>query len=316
MLDRSFHAFLLLLSLCAAILLPVFIPERSSENFIEAEKMGSAGVEQPRKIKAVSYQPPGNLEYTQRTFTRVQLAEGRMLLVDAEHPLPADIPYPNTMSIAIYGRGRVPVRDLKLKSGRGTIDALALLFDALSTQRVSGLTVWDGTHSAAEQRHRLESTARVLMKTLPPEEAVRQTIQEMDWPGSGEMQQEYTVEIRPADAGNHAAWQALLQTSWRYGFVRTMPDGEGREAFRFRWVGKAHATAMTYLDLPLKEYLLWLHEKGQIMIEEQGRIRYLILCQPMNGTHTAFQLPAGTEYEASLDNMGYALVACTFPSAE
>lgn len=311
--DRSFHVFLLLLSLSCAVMLPVLVPRKPTERFSNISGVSEAGIQQPRKISAVSYQLPTQLDYAQHTYTRTQLLGGRMLLVDQEHPLPKEVPPPNTMSIAVYGRGRVPVRDLQLKSGRETIEALAQMFEALNAQRSNGLSVWDATHSAAEQRQRIEKHARLLMQTVSPEAAVNRTLQEMDWPNSGELQQEYTVEIRPVDPQNIGVWQTLMQTAWRYGFVRTDPEGEGRLAYRFRWVGKAHATAMTYLDLSLKEYLLWLHEKGSIAIEDQGKLRYLILCQPMNGTHTAFQLPIGAEYEASLDNMGYAVVACTLP---
>ena len=82
-------------------------------------------------------------------------------------------------------------------------------------------------------------------------------------------------------------------------------------AFRFRYVGKAHATAMTYLDLRLEEYLEWLHQKGVLAVQEDGGLKYLILCKPLTGTHIAFDVPAGASVEASFDNDGYAVVACT-----
>lgn len=310
--DRAFHAFLLLVSVTFAILLPILVQERKEETFhiIESSQTNST---QPRIVSTVSYQTPPQLEYVQRTFTRRQLAEGRMMLIDREHPLPDDVPYPNTMSIAIYGKGRVPVQSLQLKSGRETIDALVRLFAALQSRKVNGLSVWDATQSVAEQQERLAAYTRNLMKLTSPDTAVSHTLTELDWPGSGEMQQEYTVEIRPVNMENHASWQTLLQTAWRYGFVRTDPNGMGRLAYRFRWVGEAHATAMTYLNLSLKDYLLWLHEKGCIVIEEHGKPQYVILCQPVKGTHTAFSLPADASFEASLDNMGYAVVACTLP---
>ena len=77
-------------------------------------------------------------------------------------------------------------------------------------------------------------------------------------------------------------------------------------------MGKAHATAMTYLDLTLEEYLEWLHEKGALAVQEDGRLKYLILCKPLSGTHVAFDLPQEAAVEASFDNDGYAIVACTF----
>jgi len=107
--------------------------------------------------------------------------------------------------------------------------------------------------------------------------------------------------------------QALLRTAWRYGFVRTQPHGKGSAPYRFRYVGNAHATAMTYLDLPLKEYLEWLHQKETLTISEEGRVKYLILCKPMKSAYVEFDIPANAACEVSLDNMGYAVAACTLP---
>ena len=228
-------------------------------------------------------------------------------------PLPPNVPSPNTMSIAVYGKGRVPVKNLQLRSGKETIDHLAALFSNLQSRQITGLMVCDAARSRAEQRMLLEEKMRSLMRLLSPDAAVEQTLQALDWPGTGEMLQEYTVEIRPTSEQNSRAWQELLQTAWKYGFVRSMPNANGREAYRFRWVGTAHATAMTYLNLSLKEYLLWLHEKQCLVIEDGGTVKYLILCQPMNGTHTAFMLPEEAEVEVSLDNMGYVIAACTLP---
>ena len=70
--------------------------------------------------------------------------------------------------------------------------------------------------------------------------------------------------------------------------------------------------ALKGLDLTLEEYLEWLHEKGMLAVQEDGRLKYLILCKPLSGTHVAFDLPQEAAVEASFDNDGYAIVACTF----
>ena len=46
-------------------------------------------------------------------------------------------------------------------------------------------------------------------------------------------------------------------------------------------------------------------------VQEDGGLKYLILCKPLTGTHSAFDVPAGASVEASFDNDGYAVVACT-----
>ena len=69
--------------------------------------------------------------------------------------------------------------------------------------------------------------------------------------------------------------------------------------------------ALTFLNLSFENYLQWLHEKGTLAISDGGELRYLILCKPLTGERVSFQLPQNAVYEASLDNLGYAIVACT-----
>jgi len=73
---------------------------------------------------------------------------------------------------------------------------------------------------------------------------------------------------------------------------------------------------MTYLDLSLKEYLLWLHQKEVLTIYDGSTPKYLILCQPLQENKAVFTLPLDTPWEASLDNMGYAVVACHLAEAD
>jgi len=319
--DRAFSLFLVLLSLSIAAAMPMLVPVGARETFAEAMPEIIHTRPQPRQLQAVSYAFPGGFASQTHTYTREQLLRGRMLLVDDAHPLPAEAPAPNTMSIAVYGKGMVPVRSLKLKSGRETIAALTQWFRAMNAHGVNGLTVWEGSTSSAEQREMQIAAARERMRRMSCDQAAEETLAATDRPGSGELQQEYTVGLRfrtgdastpdsrPLEATRQG--QVVLQTSWRYGFVRSQPQGRG--AYRFRWVGKAHATAMTYLDLTLEEYLTWMHEKGVLTIYEAKTPKYVILCKPMTGTHIAFSVPEGASCEASLDNMGYAIVACTLP---
>lgn len=319
--DRAFQLFLLLVAVTTAVLLPLFVRPSPREHFTEAtaQTAGEAGV--PRALSAVSYTLPREWSYQTHTYTRTELARGKLLVLDETHPLPREAPPPNTFSVVTYGRGMVPVAKLSVKSGKETITALEELFAALQNQGVSGLAVWEGTVSAAQQRARLLERLRTLMRQMEIERARALAVSETDWPSTGELLQEYAVELRfrgeeptqpdtrPLESTRQG--QLLLQLAWRYGFIRSAPQGDGGRPFRFRYVGRAHAMAMTYLNLTLEEYLSWLHRQGTLTISEGGKPKYLILCQPMSGTHVAFSLPVGAKAEASLDNLGYAVVACT-----
>lgn len=317
--DRAFHLFLLLLSGITALLMPVFAHPRTHD-FPEAQPETAIETTVPRVLSAVRYELPRNRSYQEQTYTKNELWHGRLLLLDRLHPLPEEAPGPNTFRVATYGKGMVPVAKLDIQSGRETIDALKELFTALRTQGVSGLAVWEGTVSAAQQREGQVSRMRALMREAAPEQARTQTLSELLWPTSAELLQEYTVELRFRGEGtlpdtrpleSTRQGQTLLQLAWRYGFIRS--SAEGRGAFCFRYVGRAHAAAITYLDLSLEEYLEWLHRKGVLTISVGGQPKYVIQCRPMQGTHIAFSVPDGAETEVSLDNMGYAIAACTLP---
>lgn len=157
---------------------------------------------------------------------------------------------------------------------------------------------------------------------MPLNEAVSRTIAETDGPQTGDLQQEYTVEIRLSVNGSSLPDERPLGQSeprplpdakrhGGHGFIQRNPEGPGAQAYRFRYVGEAHATAMTYLDLNFESYLRLLHKKGVVTVQKDGKLRYIILCSPMEETHVEFLLPANAHYDASLDNMGYAVVACT-----
>lgn len=311
--DPAFRVFLLLLSLCIAVMLPVMTPRTPKEAFIQQMSLPQTAGFSPRSVKEISYTLPAGPTIA-HIFSSDQLLRGKMMLLDNVHRLPSNAPPPNTFSIAAYGHGMVPVTALNIKSGRQTIEALIKLFDALRREGTEGLTVWRGSTSAAQQRQEQLHTMRNLMQHMPPAEALERVLDELDIPATGELLQEHAVEIRLRAAPgmlleNSPQGQKLLQLAWRHGFVRTDP---ARYPFRFRYVGMAHATAMTYLDVDLEQYLHWLHEKGVLTICDGSAPKYLILCRPMEGTRAAFSLPADASCEVSMDNLGYAVAACTF----
>jgi len=307
--DRFFHLFLLMLSLVLALMLPLVFPKHPKEVFENCLPAAASSVE-ARRVSAISYQRPAELFYEKHIFPRAQLLQGKMLLIDENHPLPQDLLPPNTVSIAQYGSGMVPVHSLQLRSGYGTIDALKELFEQLRASGAEGLFVHQGTVSTAQQRQALTQQTRLLMQSHPPEKAVSVSLASLEWPGTGSLLQEYAVEIctadgRPLEESSHG--QTLLQLCWRYGFVRE----SAQRPFRFRYVGKAHATAMTYLDLDFASYLEWLHLKGNIAVSAGGNLQYLILCEPLKDGYAAFDLPECAGVDLSMDNTGYALAACT-----
>ncbi|MEG2252124.1 MAG: hypothetical protein RSC98_03700 [Clostridia bacterium] len=316
--DRAFQAFLILVSLTAALCMPILTPRtQRSGAYPELGEPQTEAVFAVRTVSAVSYSIPDGLACAPRTYTTEQLSRGKLFLLDEAHPLPAAAPAPNTLRISTHGKGMVPVSDLAIKSGRETINALVHLFNGMRARGAGALSVCRATLSTAEQRALQLEALSSYVHAMPLEGAVARVLSETDRPGSGELLQEYSVEIRlNGEASTRPLAQTeqgriLLQHAWRYGFIQRFPYGVGSLAYRFRYVGVAHATAMTYLDLSFEKYLDLLHQKGVIAVRENDDLRYLILCRPMSETHVEFSLPQGAVCEASLDNTGYAVVACT-----
>ncbi|MDD3411449.1 MAG: D-alanyl-D-alanine carboxypeptidase family protein, partial [Eubacteriales bacterium] len=233
-------------------------------------------------------------------------------------------PAPNTLAIAALGKGMIPVRDLSAKAGRETIAALHQLFYHLRQNQIEGLAVCRGALSEAEQRDWQLERVKLHSAGMSLEDALAAAQREVEAPGQSEHQQGYAVDIRlyptwsgAADARpleRTAQGRALLQCAWRYGFIRRYPDASDQEdkACHFRYVGLAHSTAMTWLNLRLEDYLQLLHEKGVIQIHENGIPRYVIVCAPIVDGYASALIPEGTACEASSDNQGYAVIACTY----
>lgn len=272
-----------------------------------------------RHVPGLSFSEPVGIGMSLRPCTAEELYRGKLLLLDEKHTLPAQAPVPTAVSIATYGKGMVPVNDLSLKCGRETILALANLFGQLREAGAGGFTVWRGTVTGGTQEAELLSVLRQSSRTRSLESAVQAALANTALYAQ-ELRQPYTVELRMPAAGTamadetpleeSVAGRQLLRLAWRNGFIRT-----GENGFLFRYVGKAHATAMTYLNVGLKDYLTILHHKRQLTIQD-GSTVYYIQCVPAEEVYTVFQVPSGAACEVSMDNTGYAVAACTFSNAQ
>lgn len=315
---RGVHAAMLLCAVVISLMIPLCSRRRAEPAaYPMAVAPASKAQLNVRKVTGISFAMPLGLTMVQHTYSAEELCRGKMLLLDEEHPLPALAPPPNTLTIATYGKGMVPVGDLSLKTGKETIRALTRLFADLRGSGTGGFVVWQGAQSRAEQLEQALACMRTQAGQMSVEEAARQVWLTMEQPGSGELQQEYTVELRMVQESTHlpdprspeetVQGRQLLRYAWRNGFIRTKPDGAKQHPFRFRYVGIAHATAMTYLDVDMPTYLAVLHEKRVMTVQGESGQVYLIQCVPVQGERTVLQLPQGSASEVSYDNTGYAI---------
>lgn len=320
--NRKLRALMLLFSFLVAVLMPLcFGHPRQRVNYPMAVIPAAAGPMKVRNVSSIRFSVPEGLRWVNMTCERRELLQGKLMLVDHGHPLPEAALVENDLqTIATYGKGMVPVGDLSLQSGGETIDALAKLFAALRMEGADGFRIWKGTQSPQQYWQERMALMRSQAANVSLEEAAR-FIRRMGSPMAEAYLLEDTVEIRHLSATAHqpderlpeetSQGRKLLKLAWRNGFIRTHPKEDG---FCFRYVGIAHATAMTYLDVDLPTYLAILHERRHLTLEAENGVTYLIQCIPAAGEYVAFQVPEGAVCEASLDNTGYAVVVCRLPA--
>lgn len=269
-------------------------------------------------------------ETTQVSYDTDALLQGRLLLVDEDHPLPEGYTPANTFGILRTTQGWVECRDLAAVSGQDTLDALAALFAAARQARFVQFTVFAGTRSAEQQRILLTDTLADLARDMPLAQAMEGAVEAVGSVNCSEHQLAWAVDIRLCPLWNGApstqpyeetaAGQWLIAHCHEYGFIRRWPHATVADhccrAFHLRYVGQAHAMLMNALNVTLEEYLALLHQHGTLTLySEKGAPLAAAVCLPAGERQTLFALPAATVEDASLDNTGYAVVSCLFSAS-
>ena len=322
---RTVAISLTLLVIAGAVALFSALPTRPTGSVTASADTPRDAAQMPLSAQSpnVTYGYPSGYVATAMSFTREELLAGKLLVVDREHSLPEDAPAPNTHSISASGNGAIAVRDASVQSSREAIRAMFGLFYAAKQSGMKGLVVWDGTRSASEQRLRQLERVNAYGMTLSLAEAARKAESEVENPEETEMLLAGSMLIRVYDTWNGAldtqplrmseAGRYVLKNAWKYGIVQRYPceDAQGERQYQFRYVGEAHAAAMEELQLDMDGYLQLLHTRRSITIKKDGRPQYYLACKPFFGNAASFELPDQAVIEASLDNLGYAVVACT-----
>lgn len=253
-----------------------------------------------------------------------RLARGKMMLVDAAHPLPDTAAAPVTYGVLNQTGGRVACRDLRAVSGEDTLDALEELCVTARNKGIVGLTVFAGSRSADQQLTEQTDTFALLAKRMTLADALAEVESTVPAPGCSEHQTAWAVDIRvcplsggmpeegPLSGSRAGAW--LLENSWRWGLIHRPNVAEQCAAYHFRYVGKAHAALMRALNATLEEYLALLHECGALTLySADGRPVACAVCVQTGAQSADFLLPTdGVIDDMSEDNTGYAVVSLRY----
>ena len=271
--------------------------------------------------------PPGA---TRRlTITNQRLLQGRMLLVDEEHPIPEGVQLEDVFGVLTYARGRIACRDQQAALGRETLAALEDMCVHARNSGMSFITVFAGCRSREQQRLLLLEKVGDLSRSMTMEEAVAEAKRFVPPPGCSEHQLTRSVDIRiclgwnlpprtePLADSPQGAW--VVAHAWEYGFIQRWPDADpaldDHRPYCFRYVGKTHALLMHALGMTMEEYLALLRDKGTVtLLDENGAPLATAMCAGAGERHTVFEAPADVELEdASLDNTGWAVICFTYP---
>ncbi len=253
-----------------------------------------------------------------------RLARGRMMLVDAAHPLPDTAAAPVTYGVLNQTGGRVACRDMRAVSGEDTLEALEALFSTARGKGIVGLTVFAGSRSADQQLTEQTDTFALLAKRMTLRDALSEVERTVPAPGCSEHQTAWAVDIRvcplsggmpedgPLSGSRQGAW--LLENSWRWGLIHRPGVAEQCAPYHFRYVGQAHAALMRALNATLEEYLTLLHECGALTLySAEGRPVVSAVCVQAGAQSAEFLLPTdGIIDDMSEDNTGYAVVSLRY----
>ena len=264
------------------------------------------------------------------TVTTQRLLQGRMLLVDEEHPIPEGVELEDVFGVLTYARGRIACRDQQAALGRETLVALEDMCVHARNSGMSFITVFAGCRSREQQRLLLLEKIDDLSRTMTMEEAVAEAKRFVPPPGCSEHQLTRSVDIRiclgwnlppraePLTDSPQGAW--IVAHAWEYGFIQRWPDADpavdDHRPYCFRYVGKTHAMLMHALGMTMEEYLALLRDKGAVtLLDENGAPLATAMCAEAGERHTVFEAPADVELDdASLDNTGWAVICFTYPS--
>ncbi len=121
--------------------------------------------------------------------------------------------------------------------------------------------------------------------------------------------------LAPMNEAPEGEW--LKKNASDYGFILRYPKNKTKitgiqyEPWHFRYVGLPHSRIMQEKDYTLEQYLDFLREHQSISVTVDGE-RYQVIYKPVD-RETTIELPAGSEYEVSGNNVDGVIVTVRQP---
>ncbi|WP_098743455.1 M15 family metallopeptidase [Paenibacillus sp. EZ-K15] len=228
--------------------------------------------------------------------TDEQVTRGDLVLVNKDHPLdpgavPKDIVTLFENKDLMHG---YVVLDNTIRLSRSVAEKFGDMIEAAGEDGVNRFMISSGYRDEGEQEQLYREKGSDY--ALPPGYSEHNLGLSMD---IGSTQQ----SIDRSPEGN---W--LKEHAWAHGFILRYPEdkteitGIQYEPWHFRYVGQPHSMIMKELNLTLEEYLDYLKEKTSYRTTVEGK-EYEIKYVPVTSKDMEIEIPAGSEYEISGNNI-------------
>ncbi|MBT2760195.1 M15 family metallopeptidase [Paenibacillus sp. ISL-20] len=228
--------------------------------------------------------------------TDEQVTRGDLVLVNKDHPLdpgavPKDIVTLFENKDLMHG---YVVLDNTIRLSRSVAEKFGDMVEAAGEDGVNRFMISSGYRDEGEQEQLYREKGSDY--ALPPGYSEHNLGLSMD---IGSTQQSI-------DRSPEGKW--LKEHAWAHGFILRYPEdkteitGIQYEPWHFRYVGQPHSMIMKELNLTLEEYLDYLKEQSSYTTTVEGK-EYEIKYVPVTSKDMEIEIPAGSEYEISGNNI-------------
>ncbi|MEC0255681.1 M15 family metallopeptidase [Paenibacillus lautus] len=241
---------------------------------------------------------PSNYPSAKQTIrvTKEQVTRGNLVLVNKDHPLdpeavPKDIVTLFEYNDLMYG---YVVLDNTIRLSRSVAENFGDMIEGAGQDGVNHFMISSGYRDESEQEQLYREKGSDY--ALPPGYSEHNLGLSMD---IGSTQQSI-------DRSPEGKW--LKEHAWAHGFILRYPQdkteitGIQYEPWHFRYVGQPHSMIMKELNLTLEEYLDYLKEQSSYRTTVEGK-EYEIKYVPVTSKDMEIEIPAGSEYEISGNNI-------------
>ncbi|MEG2949531.1 MAG: M15 family metallopeptidase [Clostridia bacterium] len=273
------------------------------------------------------------------TLERSSLITGGLLLVNAWHALPFDFSDAEVVSVGSASSYKIQVQDSSIKLFPNAFKALSECIDAAEAAGIKNTYILREAYRTNEvQSEYFNNRMEKESKKYSGDILIEQTKKFVNYPGTSEYQSGmafrldlYTkekVDLPKYSVSEQGKW--FTENCWKYGIIFRFPTenfpspawedksyktGITTAMNLYRYVGKAHAAAMSVLDYCLEEYVEFLIDHPHICIYEDDALKYEIVRIRMTEDTASFSLPVpnpANDYQASMDNMGGIVMAYSY----